>query len=108
MTDDAVRVPEGASAVTPRLFCRDPAAEADFCRAVFGAEERVRRPGPDGGVAHVLTMIGPAMVMIESEWPGVTNRAPATDGSSPVALYVYLHDVDSAVQEALVVEFYSR
>lgn len=101
MADDAVRVPEGASAVIPRLFCRDPAAEADFCATVFGAEERVRRPGPDGAVAHVLMMIGPAMVMIESEWPGITNRAPSMDGSSPVALYVYLDDVDSAVRRAL-------
>ena len=51
MADDAVRVPAGASALIPRLFCRDPAAEMD--------------------------------------------------GSSPVGLYVYLDDVDSAVQRAL-------
>jgi PhnB protein len=69
-------VPEGASAVIPRLFCHDPVAEVEFCVAAFHAEERVRRPGPDGTLAHALITIGPAMVMIESEWPEAPNRAP--------------------------------
>jgi ribosomal protein L14 len=67
-------IPEGASVVIPRLVCRDPAAMIEFCASTFGAIERVRRPGPDGRVAHALMMIGPAMVMIESEWPTLTSR----------------------------------
>ena len=94
-------VPEGASAVIPRLFCRDPLGELEFCVAVFGAEEGVRRPGADGTIAHALITIGPAMVMIESEWPQATNRAPAPDGSSPVALYVYVENVDRVVDRAV-------
>jgi PhnB protein len=94
-------VPEGASAVIPRLFCRDPVAEIEFCATAFGAEEGVRRPGADGKIAHALITIGPAMVMIESEWPEVPNRAPAPDGSSSVALYVYVENVDEAVDRAV-------
>jgi PhnB protein len=94
-------IPEGASAVIPRLFCRDPVAEIEFCKAAFGAEEGVRRPGADGKVAHAMMLFGPAMVMIESEWPEATNRAPAMDGSSSVALYVYVEDVDETVQRAI-------
>src|SRR5215204_4345665 len=101
MSDPRQGVPEGASAVIPRLFCRDPGAEVEFCVAAFDAEERVRRPGPDGTVAHALIMIGPAMVMIESEWPEAPNRAPAPDGSTPVALYVYVENVDQTVQRAV-------
>jgi PhnB protein len=93
-------IPDGASVVTPRLFCRDPAAEIEFCMTTFGAVEVNRRPGPDGRVAHALITIGPAMVMIESEWPQITNRAPSPDGSSPVALYVYVENVDEAVARA--------
>jgi len=100
MTEQVKAVPEGASAVIPRLFCRDPAAEIEFCQAALGAVERVRRPGADGRLAHALVTIGPAMVMIESEWPGVANRAPAPDGSSPVALYLYVADVDAVVERA--------
>ena len=94
-------VPEGASAVIPRLFCRDPAAQIDFCTTTFGAKEAVRRPGPDGKVAHALITIGTAMVMIESEWPGGSSRAPVADGSSPVVLYVYVVNVDDTVARAM-------
>ena len=94
-------VPEGASALIPRLFCRDVAAEIDFCKEVFGAAERLRRPGPDGTAAHALLTIGPAMLMIEAEWPSLPSRAPARDASSPVVLYVYVADVDAAVARAV-------
>jgi PhnB protein len=94
-------IPEGASVVIPRLFCRDVAAEIDFCKNTFGAVERARRPGPDGTAAHALMTIGPAMIMIEAEWPGQTSRAPKPDGSSPVVIYVYVEDVDKTVERAV-------
>jgi PhnB protein len=65
MTHAANRVPEGAPSVIPRLFCRDPGAEVDFCAKAFGAAELVRRAGPG------------------------------------VALYVYVDDVDAAVERAV-------
>jgi PhnB protein len=94
-------IPEGAPVVIPRLFCRDVAAEIDFCKNTFGAVEQVRRPGPDGTVAHALMTIGPAMIMIEAEWPQLTSRAPKPDGSSPVVIYVYVEDVDKTVERAV-------
>src|SRR4051812_31690773 len=94
-------VPEGSSAIIPRLFCRDVAAEIDFCARTFDAEIRVQRPGPDQAVAHALLLIGPAMLMIEAEWPGVPTRAPQQDGSSPVVLYVYVENVDETVARAV-------
>lgn len=94
-------IPDGASVVIPRLVCRDPAAAIDFCANTFGAVERVRRPGPDGTVAHALLTIGPAMIMVEGEWPTLTSRAPKPDGSSPVVIYVYVEDVDQTVERAI-------
>jgi PhnB protein len=85
----------------PMLVCRDAAAEIDFCKTTFGALELNRRPGPDGAVAHALVAIGPAMVMIEGEWPTLASRAPQPDGSSPVVLYVYAEDVDKVVGRAV-------
>ena len=93
-------IPDGASVVIPRLFCRDPEAEIEFCTTTFGAVELNRRPGADGKTAHALITIGPAMIMIESEWAGVANRAPSPDGSSPVVLYVYVENVDETVARA--------
>ena len=85
----------------PMLVCRDAGAELEFCKTTFGAAERVRRPGPDGAVAHALVTIGGAMVMIEGEWPTLSSRAPSVDGSSPVVIYVYVDNVDSVVERAV-------
>jgi len=101
MTTAIKGIPEGASVIIPRLFCRDVAAEIDFCRTTFDAVERVRRAGPDQRAAHALLTIGPAMIMIEAEWPGLPARAPALDGSSPVVIYVYVEDVDKTVERAI-------
>jgi PhnB protein len=100
MTSMGKGIPAGASVVIPRLVCRDPAAAIAFCMHTFDAVERLRRPGPDGKVAHAMLTIGPAMLMIEGEWPTLASRAPALDGSSPVILYVYVEDVDRAVERA--------
>ena len=94
-------IPENSSVVMPRLYCHDVAAEIDFCKTVFGAVELNRRPGPDGKAAHALMTIGPAMIMIEAEWPGFASRAPVPDGSSPVVIFVYVEDIDAAVERAV-------
>jgi PhnB protein len=101
MSGYAKGIPENSSVVMPRLVCRDPAAEIDFCVAALGAVELSRRPGPDGTAAHALLTIGPAMVMIEREWPTLPSRAPTADGSSPVVIFVYVEDVDRTVERAV-------
>ena len=82
-------------------MCRDPAAAVAFCARVLGAVELNRRPGPDGTVAHALMTIGPAMIMIEGEWPTLPSRGPKADGSSPVVIFVYMPDVDRTVERAI-------
>src|SRR5882672_7033516 len=94
-------VPEGASAVIPRLVCRDVETEIEFCCEAFGAMEVLRRPGPDGRSAHAMLKFGPAMLMLEAEWPALPSRAPNPDGTSPVVIYVYVADVDATVGRAL-------
>jgi len=93
-------IPDSSPVVMPRLFCRDVAAEIEFCRTAFLSLERVRRPGPDGLPSHALIAIGSAMIMIESEWPDFANRAPKPDGSSPVAIFVYVENVDDTMARA--------
>ena len=94
-------IPDGVSVVMPMLVCRDASAAVDFCKTTFGAEELVRRPGPDGTVAHAALKIGGAMVLIEAEWPSLASRAPQPDGSSPVVIYVYVEDVDKVIERAM-------
>ena len=100
MGTHADKLPENTSIIIPRLVCRDPAAEIDFCVRTFAAVELNRRPGPDGSVAHALLTIGPEMMMIEAEWPTLPSRAPTADGTSPVVIFVYVPDVDQTVERA--------
>ena len=93
-------IPANSSVVIPRLVCRDPAAEIEFCVAVLGAVELGRRTGPDGSVVHALLAVGPDMLMIEAEWPTMPSRAPRPDGTSPVVIFVYVDDVDGTVEVA--------
>src|SRR5258705_937169 len=93
-------IPDGVSVVMPMLVCRDASAEIDFCKTTFGAAELVRRPGPDGTVAHAALMLSGAMIMIEAEWPTQSSRSPQMDGSSPVVIYVYVEDADRVISRS--------
>ena len=102
-------IPDHSSLVIPRLVCRDPAAELDFCVRTFGATVLNQRPGPDGKLAHALLTIGPegraqvqaSMLMIEAVWPPLLSPAPALDAGSPVVIFVYVEDVDRTVERAV-------
>ena len=95
------RLPTGVSLIIPRLFCRDPAAEIEFCKAAFDATELNRRSDQDGAVLHALISMHTAMFMIEAEFPSAPCRSPLTDGSAPVAIYMYVEDVDATLARAL-------
>jgi PhnB protein len=101
MTGDYKGIPAGASAIIPRLYCRDVETEINFCCEALGAKEALRRPGADGRAQHAMLLFGPAMLMIEGENPEVPTRPPQSDGSSPVVLYLYVEDVDATVARAL-------
>ena len=94
-------IPDESSVLMPMLVCRDVAAAIDFCKTALGAVELGRRPGPDGAVAHALLTINGAMVIIEAEWPTLASRAPQSDGSSPVVIFVYVEDVDAVIERAV-------
>ena len=94
------KLPQNTSYLIPRLVCADPAKEVQFCKSVFGAVSLNERPGPDGSLAHALLTIHSEMIMIEAIWPALPSRAPQADGSSPVVIFLYVEDVDHAVQSA--------
>ena len=94
-------IPDGVPVVMPMLVCGNASAEVEFCKTTFGAVEIGRRPGPDGTLAHALLTIGGILIMIEGEWQTIASRAPRPDGSSPVVIYVYVGDVDAAIDRAV-------
>ena len=101
MASQVEAVPDGVAAVMPMLVCRDVAAVLDFCKATFGAAERLRLPGPNGTIVHAALTIGEAFILFEAESPAVTSRSPTPDGSSSVVIHVYVPDVDEVVERAV-------
>src|SRR2546423_15271152 len=93
-------IPDGVPVVTPMLVCRDVEAEVDFCVTTFGAVETVRRPGPDGKIAHSALQIGGQLLIVEAEWAALASRGPQPDGSSPVVIYGYVADAEAVVDRA--------
>ena len=100
MTESRKGIPDNSSPIIPRLFCSDPDAAVGFYVMALGAQELGRRSGPDSRTAHALLLLSGGMIMVEAEWPGVPSRAPNPDGSSPVAIFAYVADVDATLAQA--------
>ena len=84
------------------LVCHDAVSEVDFCKTAFDAVELARRLAPDGTVIHATLAIGGAMIMVHGESPTLASRAPQLDGSSSVVIYIYVEDVDTVINRAVV------
>jgi PhnB protein len=61
----------------------------------------MRMAMPDGTIAHAEIDIGGSIIMIGDELPGGRDPSPQTLGGSPVALFVYVRDVDDVFAKAV-------
>jgi PhnB protein len=94
-------IPDGYPRVSPHLSIAGAARAIDFYTSVFEASERMRMAMPDGTVAHAEIDIGGSIIMIGDEIPGGRDPSPKTLGGSPVALFVYVQDVDDVFAKAV-------
>ncbi|SUD47813.1 Predicted enzyme related to lactoylglutathione lyase [Nocardia otitidiscaviarum] len=95
-------IPSTYRRVTPALVVSGAAKALEFYTEVFGATERMRFPGPDGGIAHAEIEIGDAVLIVEDESPmfGTTAPPPAGLPGTPIFLFLYVADVDDTVRRA--------
>jgi PhnB protein len=101
MAKKAKAIPEGYHTVTPSLVVDDGARAIDFYRKAFGAQERMRMPGPDGRIVHAEIQIGDSRVMLSDEMPDMDVRSPKAYNGTPVGFYVYVENVDEAWRRAV-------
>jgi len=94
-------IPDSYPRVSPHLSVKGAAEALDFYSNVLGATERMRMEMPDGTVAHAEVEIGGSVIMVGEEVPGGGDPSPETLGGSPVALFVYLEDVDDVFKRAI-------
>jgi PhnB protein len=89
--------------ITPSLVVDGAAKALDFYAQVFGATERMRVPGPGGTIAHAEIEVGDSVVMVDDASPYMGTKAPPAGGleGSPVAMYIYVEDVDAVIERAV-------
>lgn len=87
--------------VSPFLFVAGAEAAIDFYRGVFDATERIRVREPDGRIGHAELQIGDSVVMLADEFPDHDAPGPRSVGGTPVAISVYVDDVDEVFHRAL-------
>jgi PhnB protein len=81
--------PERYHTITPFFQVREAEAFIDYIQRVFGAEEIERIDMPDGRVTHAEYRIGDSVVML------------GAGDTMPIALYLYLEDVDATYNKAI-------
>ena len=94
-------IPDGYTSLTPYLVCKGAAKAIDFYTRVFGAEEIVRMPGPDGQIMHAEVKIGNAILMLADENKEQGHLSPQTLGGSGSSVMLYTDDVDAVYNRAI-------
>jgi PhnB protein len=93
-------VPDGYHTLTPSLNLNDANAAIDFYQKAFGAIERFRMPGENGGVMHGEFQIGDSVVMFCDEAPDWGALSPKSVGGCPLSLNLYVEDCDALTTRA--------
>jgi PhnB protein len=102
MSAPAVKpIPEGMHSLTPHLICAGAADAIRFYSEAFGAIEQFRLPGPEGKLMHACVKIGDSMLMLVDEMAGCTMLGPRSLKGSPVAIHLYVPNVDAVVAQAV-------
>ena len=96
-------IPNGYNTLTPSFTFKDSKKAIEFYKKAFGAEVIDLFPNPAGqGVMHATLKIGSSIIMMGDEMPGNEScKSAETVGSSPISLFVYVSDVDSAFKQAV-------
>jgi PhnB protein len=92
--------PDTMQMVSAHLTVRDAAKAIEFYSRAFGAEELYRTQLPNGQVMHAEVKLGRSVLMLAEEM-AQRPRGPDEKVGTPIALHLYVDDVDSAVARAV-------
>ena len=94
-------VPAGHHTATPYLAIKDGMKAVEFYKKAFGASETYKLTMPDGRLGHAEIQLGDSVIMRSDEFPEFGGKAPPTLGGSPVAIHLYVEDVDAFFKKAV-------
>jgi len=91
-------------ALAPHLIVDNAAAAIDFYVKAFDAVEYGRVPGPDGKLIHAALNINGFPVMLNDDFPEMTegkSMTPTALGGTPVTIHLTVTDVDAKFKQAI-------
>jgi uncharacterized glyoxalase superfamily protein PhnB len=94
-------IPDGMHTVTPHLICKGAAEAIEFYKRAFNATELSRLPGQNGRLMHAMIRIGDSTVMLVDEMPEWGALGPQSLKGTPVAIHLYVEDVDAVAAQAV-------
>jgi len=94
-------VPTDQPALSPYLIVKGAAQAITFYSEVLGAKELFRLCEPNGKVGHAELELAGCRIMMADEYPDFGALSPITIGGSPVALHLYVSDVDAIIERAV-------
>ena len=86
-------IPDEYHTVQPYLIVKGAVKLIDFMKEAFGAQEKMRMPGPNGTIGHAEVQIGDSVIMLSDAVPEL--------GSMPATMVVYVQDCDAVYKKAL-------
>jgi uncharacterized glyoxalase superfamily protein PhnB len=94
-------IPLGEHSVTPYLTVNNGSEAIEFYKKAFKAEELFRETMPDGNLLHARMRIGDSIVRLSDEFPGSSQKSPASLGATTVTLHIYTENVYGLWQQAV-------
>ena len=95
-------IPEGYHTVTPSFTFKDSQKAIEFYKKAFGAKVLDVFPALTGkGIMHATLQIGNSILMMGDEMPGSGCQSAETLGHSPISLFAYVPDADTAFKQAV-------
>jgi len=102
MSTPAIKpIPDGFHSLTPHLICAGAAEAIEFYVKAFNAVEVARMPGPNGKLMNAVVRIGDSVLMLVDENPQWGLLGPKALKGSPVAIQLFVEDVDAVVAQAV-------
>jgi PhnB protein len=93
-------IPDGYHTMTPYLTVKGADRALEFYAKAFGAKELFRMPMGDK-VGHAEMQVGNSRFMLGEESLEMGAVAPTGKGRTPVALCLYVEDVDTVFKRAI-------
>lgn len=94
-------VAKGYHSITPYLIVHNAAEAITFYKNAFGAKEVFRMEKDGGKVGHAELDIGGSKIMLADAYPELNACSPKDIGATPVAIHLYIANVDGVVAKAI-------